>query len=525
VKRAAATLLLTPTLALATGFTDHGEDLVPREKAAVTVDGYFRARGEWLYDLDLDRGLTPEGRALFPVPLGDPTAQSLTGADARLRTDLAVYAPGGSLAVKLRADVLDGLPLGGSPELSPGAGTAPTPAASAGQRPAVLRVKRAYAEALTPFGLLAVGRMGAHFGLGLAANGGDCADCDGGDSADRVAFMAPMLGHIVALAYDFTAGGPTTPRRDGIRVLDLDPTDDVRTATVAVLRWRDDASRARRAGAGKATFDYGLALSHRWQDNDVPAWYLPTAAPVPLGPSQVMRRGYRATSADAWIRVVTPSLRVEAEAAVISATVEQASLVPGVLLRDQITATQWGGALESEYGAAETGFRAGLDLGVASGDPAPGFGAFPGAGTGLATPGELDGPQASPPHDSSIDNFRFHPDYRIDRILFRELIGTVTDAVYLRPHARLRAFAFTSGELWLSLAAIGSRAIYASSTPGSAAPLGIELDPTLEYRSRDGFSAALEHAVLFPLAGLDNPAAGLSAQPAQLLRLRLLYRF
>jgi hypothetical protein len=37
--------------------------------------------------------------------------------------------------------------------------------------------------------------------------------------------------------------------------------------------------------------------------------------------------------------------------------------------------------------------------------------------------------------------------------------------------------------------------------------------------------AALEHAVLFPLAGLDNEALRLKAQPAQLIRLRLTYSF
>ncbi|MBI5545790.1 MAG: hypothetical protein HY901_18020, partial [Deltaproteobacteria bacterium] len=43
--------------------------------------------------------------------------------------------------------------------------------------------------------------------------------------------------------------------------------------------------------------------------------------------------------------------------------------------------------------------------------------------------------------------------------------------------------------------------------------------------SRDGFQAALEYAVLFPLAGLDNPSQGLVAKPAQLMRLHLAYLF
>lgn len=77
------------------------------------------------------------------------------------------------------------------------------------------------------------------------------------------------------------------------------------------------------------------------------------------------------------------------------------------------------------------------------------------------------------------------------------------------------------GQLTASLAGVASWAVYPESTPGGQQALGIELDPTLVYESVDGFQVALEHAVLFPLAGLDNGLQNISAQPAQLLRLRL----
>jgi uncharacterized protein (TIGR04551 family) len=217
-------------------------------------------------------------------------------------------------------------------------------------------------------------------------------------------------------------------------------------------------------------------------------------------------------------------VKVEAEAAMMLASVERASLIPGLVLRDQVSASQFGGALQSEIGAAGDDFVFGIDLGVASGDPAPGFGAYPPAGS-VATPGVLDAPQASLPRDTRVDNFRFSPDYRIDRILFSEIIGTVTDAMYVRPHARYRLLALSTSALDLTLAAVGSRAIYASSTPGGQNDLGIELDSALAYRSNDGFDARLEYAVLFPLAGLANPDLGLSPTPAQLFRLRLAYVF
>jgi hypothetical protein len=79
--------------------------------------------------------------------------------------------------------------------------------------------------------------------------------------------------------------------------------------------------------------------------------------------------------------------------------------------------------------------------------------------------------------------------------------------------------------LTASLACIASFAVFAASAPGQKSPLGVEVDPTLSYGAKDGFGAALEHAVLFPLAGLDNEALRLKAQPAQLIRLRLTYSF
>ena len=528
--RAALTLLLIAVLvasarpASASGFTDIGQDIEAETETTVTVHGALRLRLELLYNLDLDRGPTPSGQLLFPVPLSDPEAQTLTHADMRVRTDLSLIVPAASAAVKIRLDGLDNLSLGSQPD--------GVPSVAVSQRDArePIRIKRAYGEVLTPFGLLAFGRMGNHWGLGMLANGGDCASCDSGDAADRIAFLTPLLGHVWAVSYDFTATGPNTPRNHPRRAIDLDPWDDVRTFTFAMLRFRTDIARRRRARAGRATFEYGAYVSHRWQDRDVPAHYLPVASPVPLDGAQVTPRDFRATAVDVWSRLTLPSGRIELEAAYLTARIGQPSLIPGVELTDAFTSRQFGLAFESEFGPDHATGRgavaAGLDFGYASGDPTPGFGAQLGArndGTsGFAPqPGDIDGPQAAAPFDTRADNFRFHPDYRIDRILFREILGTVTDAIYLRPHARVRLAELGPGRLDLSLAVIASFAAQASSTPSGERGLGVELDPTLAYTTTNGFVAALEYAALFPLSGFDNPDLGLEAKPAQLLRLRL----
>jgi uncharacterized protein (TIGR04551 family) len=514
-----ATALLAPRPARATGFTDIGEDIKAQTETTVKVSGTFRIRGEALYDLDLDRGPTPSGQFLFPLPLSNPTSHLIEAADLRLRADIGFYAPFASVAVKMRVDAPNNLVLGGTPQGIPGGSATQLPATA-------MTIRRVYGEALTPIGVIAAGRMGSHWGLGILTNGGDCVDCDSGDAADRIAFITPIGGFIWAASFDFSATGPQRTGSDGNHVINVDPTTDVRTVTLAFLRWKDDRALERRRKAGKGTFDLGAYFSYRWQQNDVPATYLPLANPVPINSAQVMYRGYTAMAFDGWTRITLPKGHIEAEAAILSATVAQPSLIPGVLLNNSpVHALQVGAALESEFGAPEDIVTGGLDAGYASGDPRPGFGVNQPLTAPPPVPGDLNGPHADPPFYDRADYFRFHSDYRIDRILFREIIGTVTDAVYIRPHMRWNIVRLGPSALTASLTCIASFAAFAASTPNQKAPLGIEVDPTLSYGAKDGFGAAIEHAVLFPLAGLDNTALRLKAQPAQLIRLRLTYSF
>ncbi|HMR04780.1 MAG TPA: TIGR04551 family protein [Polyangiaceae bacterium] len=529
VRRAAATAKTAAPFALiiasfsttarATSFADYGKDLGVAPTETVLIDGSFRTRAALLYNLDLDRGPTPSGQLLYPVPIDDPKGQTLTHADMRLRTDLAFLAPGGGVAVKARIDIFDNVALGSRPDGIPSAtGTQRSP-----DDP--IRIKRVWGEALTPFGVLAVGRMGSHWGLGMLSNSGDCADCDSGDSADRVAFVTPLAHHLWAAAYDFSATGPFVPDRSESRVIDIAPETNVHTLTFAFMRHRSDWAQKRRSDAGKYTFDYGAYVSRRWQKDDVPAGYLPTATPVAIDENQVVSRGYTATAADIWLRFVGKGVRVEFEGAYLNAKVDQPSLIPGVVVREAATSDQFGAALQSEFGDEAAALAGGLDAGYASGDAAPGFGAFPKVGAPVPVAGDLDGAQARPPFDNTVNNFRFHPDYRVDRILFREIIGTVTDAVYLRPHGRWTLLNMPTGELSLEVAVIASWAVDATSTPGGKAALGVETNETIAYRSHDGFEFALEQATLFPMAGLDNPALGLKSENAQLWRARAAFYF
>ncbi len=488
----------------------------PREKTEVIVHGILRVREAGLYNLDLDRGLDANGEPLFPLPL-DPDAQLLEVGDIRARTDLAIYPRGVGVAVKARIDWLDNVSTGGMPDLRGG-----SPATTPGQRPSVATVKRAWGEVLTPIGTVVAGRTGVHFGLGILAHSGDCEDCDHGDAGDRAAIITPLADHLIAFAYDVAARGPFTPAPDGGHNILLEPSGSVSGPTFAAFKTHSPATLARRADAGMTTLEYAGYYSLRMQGNDVPASYLPTAAqPTTFTSADVVARDFRAHGVGGWLRLSSASFRIEAEVAYLHARVGQPSLIPGTEITVPVTSDQIGAAITSEFIAGPT--MLGLDAGYASGDDAPGFGAFPTPGQVAPTRGAFEGAQANPPRDNTVDNFRFHPDFRIDQILFREIIGTVTDAIYVRPHARARLLTVGAGRVEAIAALIASWAVEATTTPSGARALGIELDPELKYTNTDGFALSFAYGVLLPGAGFDGSA--LAAKPAQVFRVRAGFLF
>ncbi|MGE0547173.1 MAG: TIGR04551 family protein [Kofleriaceae bacterium] len=499
------TLALTGSLAHA-GPSEIADEPTERSLSGLfEIEGMLRVRSEALHNFDLDHGLTPSGAPLFLVPPSG--GQTLTHADMRLRTDLAVYAPTKYLAIRARVDLFDGVALGSKPEGIPATTLSQEP-------PDSFLIRRAYGEARTAIGVIAAGRVGSHWGMGLFTNGGDCADCNFGDSADSLQFITSLGGHAWTLAYDLAATGPSGSRADG-RGVDLDRDDDTRTLRFSVLRsWGPDGL-ARRIKANETSIEYGAYYAHRSQDRDSIA--------VPGGTFVQVPRGLAAHVVDGWFRMTAPWLVVEAEAAMIRARIDQFSSIPGVLLPMPVKSSQLGAAIRTAVGG-DGMIGGGIDAGYASGDSAPGFGAFPKSLT-LAQPGDLDGLQANGITDGTANNFRFHPDFRIDRILFHEIIGTVTDAFYARPHVHYRTRALGAGVFTAEVAAIASMAVQANSTPSGDAPLGIEIDPTVKFESNDGFTIALEHAVLIPMSGLDNAVQGISAKPAQSVRLFLGYAF
>ncbi len=500
------------------------------------LDGYFRFRGQLLNSLDLGAPADPGGFYLFPRPLGSSRGGSFATANMRLRLEPTMNV---SELVRVRAqiDVLDNYVLGSStsklfdnqfsPYPVPFYGTSRVlyPNDPTADRAPVLP-KRVWAEVQTPVGLLSFGRMPSEWGLGILSNAGAGIDDDYGDTVDRIQFaLPPVSTPIGALTFvpmlDFDNEGPLqTDLRFGAGVgqpFDLTNSDDARTWAIKIARLDTDDEIRRKHDRGEGSLNFGAYYNYRSQRNAYTTWadtgYAATTTDLTNG---LVRRSSYGHIFSIWARWLAPRWRLEAEGVGVVGHIGGAYSVvssvenptPHIGLTDYaVQLRQWGGVLQADFKAIPNKVTLGAELGIASGDSAPGFGNVPSRipvdASGvpeLPAAGAFEGPQYGGA-DHSIANYRFNPAYRVDYILWREIIGQVTDAWYLKPRIKWDIF---SG-LAFDSALVYSQALFASSTPSSTKKaLGIELDTGLTYTSSSGFQSFLQWGILQPLDGLGT---------------------
>ncbi|MCX4239099.1 hypothetical protein [Paraliomyxa miuraensis] len=148
----------------------------------------------------------------------------------------------------------------------------------------------------------------------------------------------------------------------------------------------------------------------------------------------VTRRAFVVTP-DLWMRVNWRTLRVELEAAgsfgrfnalddSLAATAQDDSgIYESVAASDlnRRTLANFGYALEFKYGFLKDRFHVGLDQGFATGDVASSPHA-PDAGAAVGINDDND----------VVSNFRFNRAFNVDMLLFREILGTVSNAAYFQ---------------------------------------------------------------------------------------------
>jgi uncharacterized protein (TIGR04551 family) len=503
----------------------------PWKALRLTLDGYLRVRADVFHQLDLDRGPQPStGLTIWPVAAAGGNDHTLTAIDMRLRLDPTLEI-GQAVRIHVRADILDNVGWGSTPDVLPSTtafagatlGTNP-PTSGVSSVQDAIRVKQVWGEVTLPFGTLSAGRMGPLFnwGTGFFVNNGDCLSCDRGDTGDRIALTLPLVGHFWTVLYEMSASGPYVDNFG--QQIPVERRSQVNTVAFAVAKWSSPEAQLRRLRAGRTLFQYGLFISYRRQDLDAPAWIQPGGLQRGYTASDFVKRGLESVAGDLWVMVHKGGFRAELEAAMVLGDIENASTVAGVSFRQPITSRQWGGVASLSYQLRRFPIRFRAEVGLASGDDAPGFGTrFP-AGQVQTQPGDLDGPQLRPPVDTTIDNFRFSPDYQVDLVLWRRILGQVTDAIYVKPSIRLGPFGSGMHHALVDIAVVDSNAMFATSTPGGNRHLGVELDLRARYRLEQGFEALLQYGVFFPGAGFANPTLGRDPQPAQVLELILAYR-
>ncbi len=518
-----------------------------RKLELVTFDGYLRVRPDLFNKFDLGRPADNAGYSLWPKSPTSTTPPERTNAGVNMRFRLEpTINVSEEVRVRMQLDAFDNLVWGSTPDyafsrdpshaydrndFSVLSNSQAVPTAGLNSLTNSINMRRVWGEVATPVGIFRFGRMGSHWGLGMLHHDGNGLDSDWGDTVDRLMFVAePLAGLYVTPMIDFNTEGPTTPRSTaGGQPADLSNVDDAHSYIIAVAK-RDTEQEARaKLDSAQMVFNYGLHFEYRTQKKDLINYlnsgFTTGTAPATGTQSEWVLRDAQIFMPDLWVKVEKKNWRIEAEAAAIVGWINNRSQTtadfntPGM---KTLLYQQFGGVVQGEYKFLNGDLEVGGEIGFASGDKDPGFGNYParkGSGPNGATAyGDIDGPQyhcdavGCSPGGNVISNFRFNRDYRVDMIMYRELLGGITDSVYLRPRISYRV---THG-LHLFGAAIYSRAIYGESTPSAVLKndgtvtsdpnLGIEFNAGASYETEDGFFAKVQYGILIPLGGFAAPA-------------------
>jgi uncharacterized protein (TIGR04551 family) len=515
----------------------------------LTLHGYMRVRGELMDRFWLGRGVLStmqmnEGQGPDPFTRFRPLernfnnsmcADESTTSEAGLSSVCKVrslqfanmrfrFSPqiniSEDIRIKSTFDILDNYVLGTGPQSFYGRGDVakgvfPGTDLPTGQ---VILPRRVWAEVRNrDLGELRFGLMPDHWGLGMLYNAGNGLDDDYSSDLGRVMGTTKLLGFYLSAAYDFLNEGMTG---GGVGVdhpaYDVSQLEDLDQFTFSVVRRVPDEDEDAVLARGDVLLNGGARFQLRHQDSML----VPGAIDKMTGLTTYSTQNLSATiyTPDIWGQLRYGKLRLELEAA----------WVVGHMLNpyDHVSkqyVSQFGAAFESELRLLNDKLALYFYTGGASGDS---------EAEGLSSDANLvdfAGASANnPANNSRVSTFRFHPAYRVDLILWRSILGSVTGAYYFKPGISYDFVKDTFGQLFgARVDAVWSRASAPVQTWGNNANLGVELDAQVYWRSadgpnmNDGYHAALQYGVLFPMKGLAYAGQGASLATAQTLRLVL----
>lgn len=513
----------------------------------VELDGYLRLRTDWFRHLDLGQGWGDPGGAgggmltvppPFPRPIecgqtvGDCRSKTLGSANTRLRLEPVIHVTD-QVRVLSQIDILDNTIMGSTPDSLAAASMfggrnvlAPHPVLSNTQDPPELgrnsvrssiRAKRVWGEIDSEFGQLLFGRMPWHWGRGMLFNEGSCLDCDGQTNVDRIMALTFLYGHRVALAWDFGSSGTTL---DGTPLgtldpegfpLDLSQSDDVFQLTGSILRREDDDRFRARAMRGDLAVNYGFQLVYRTQDR---ALYPPNAVDGQAGSGETTMLAEAVDAMvfipDLWFKLGWRALTIEFESAAVLGKVDNAGPLVAPGGSTELSLAQAGWVLNMDLALFKNTFFVGFETGGATGD-------------------KSENPNAylnyrwrevqQRPGDNSSHAFFFSPQYHVDQILFRRLLGTVSNAIYFKPKIAYWLGLTEARQLGLQAQFVYAMAPINESTPGDSLSYGMELDLGATYRNpQSGFLAGFTWGLFWPFGALERPSTMEGADVAQVIR-------
>ena len=455
-------------------------------------------------------------------------------ANLRLRLEPTLHITD-TVKVHTQVDVLDNVVLGSTPDSFYADPSAPIDLFTRTQEPPNFLLdgtdsvvaKRAWGDIRFGWGLnLRFGRMPWSWGMGMVANHGNGyyrgeqadiirhLDRDFGDSIDQVDLSFNFgkdrrRTHRVGVSWAWAASGFTTAQLLGPewysggtvgQTFSVEKFDNVWQWGLYLERRDEPEMLERKLSLGNPVVNYGIVTWLRYQDVD--RAYGSDITDLQDYANKLVHRQAIMATPDVWFRVNWRTLRVELEMAGnfgtfrlrdIDADLEElggqeylVGLTRSDLDRKYIA--NFGYALEFKYGFFNDRFHIGLDQGMATGDTAPPI-----------DDGRLS--QLNVNDDNTLANFRFNPAYNIDLLLFREILGTVSNAVYFKPWAAFYFFDHFSARVDIEYGLAHRR----QATLGDRWSYGIELDGALRYHdAREPIFFQLQYGVLFPLGAFNR---------------------
>ncbi|HEY4176542.1 MAG TPA: TIGR04551 family protein [Kofleriaceae bacterium] len=508
----------------------------------VDIDGYFRARTDWFKNFNLgflDRAQDGSslGGAPFPRALGctspaiGASCNNLSSANMRLRLEPTINLDEGT-SVHVQADILDnvlfgstptGTDIGGytatnPPPLGAFGSTQMSPIAGQNSDRDSIAIKRAWAEVAVPLGILKVGRMPNHWGLGINHNGGGKdevngtydLDADYGDTVDRVSFSAQIPGTPLRamLASDWNSTALTSNQtifnkgHEG-HPFDLDDKDD-QDGWVGVISKMDTPQEFKdTVDRGETALNYGVYFEYKTQSWDYNLTDF-TLGGTPDTVNSYVPRGLKTYTPDVWGKLGYKGFLFEGE---VVADLGRISRLDDFGKTTSADIRKYGGVGRMTWTGLENKLRLGFESGFASGDQ---WDNTPQGNTNIAYANLLGvcATGTTCPPDRSLSQFIFDRDYKVDMIFWRHLVGAVTNAAYFKPSL---AYDLTRS-IGFKVANITSLALKPVATPGNERWYGTEFNAELGYSS-NGFSVSAAYGVFFPFAANSHPDDRLSANP------------